>query len=55
MRGEGLIEGYGVRIWFWDEWKAEVVGFDIDDLEFLEGDWEHGEDFIVEEAEVCGD
>jgi len=29
------------------------VGFDVDDLEFIEGDWEHGEDFVMEKSEVC--
>ena len=40
---------------FCDEWVVEVVGFYVDDLELFEGDWEHGEDLVVEEAEVGSD
>ena len=31
------------------------MAFDVDDLEFGEGDWEHSEDFVMEEVEVGGD
>ena len=30
------------------------MAFDVDYLEFGEGDWEHGKDFVVEEVEVGG-
>ena len=33
----------------------DVVGFHVDDLEFIHRDWEHREDFVVKEAEVSGD
>ena len=29
--------------------------FDVDYLEFDEGDWKHGKNFVVEEVEVGGD
>ena len=30
------------------------MAFDVDYLEFGEGDWEHGKDFVVEKVEVGG-